>query len=446
MIRVHRSRTRPVYRRIGAGIVGTVTAFAAVLASAGYAPSQAQETLYAEIQPGVGVSAELGGAGGFLELVNYSVYFLSDSSTLSTGVITGPNAETTMTVFRTAEGDANAVGNVERCQLADGMPVCDPLELPAEFRIGEDNEGRGVVLMITIPQQRIEEDNEFFRLNVGQGRYRLSTVAADGSLADPRDSPPIVNAILPALVDLEQQYLEQRPFFHVEATPLIRQQPAGEGGFDDLGLSLSGGMFRVRGGGNTRLELTWDGEVATNDSAAFNHLTLEAGVARNLWPGDWLPITLTVQGQSDQGFDAFDISANASLAFVLPFNVNLQTGAYRPALAPRLRVLAAYGSALDREAADLEGGFGRVGYEVQWRVPVGDVNLVRFRHANLWNDPAGADGSWHALWDVQAEVTLRGMTYFVGYQKGEAAPLFAPIETTRMGFSFAISDPTTSGR
>ena len=70
---------------------------------------------------------------------------------------------------------------------------------------------------------------------------------------------------------------------------------------------------------------------------------MEAGAAFNLLKGDWLPLTLGAKGQSDQGLDALDLSAEARLAYVLPFNLSLQSGEYRPAAAPLVNVIAAPG-------------------------------------------------------------------------------------------------------
>ncbi len=50
-------------------------------------------------------------------------------------------------------------------------------------------------------------------------------------------------------------------------------------------------------------------------------------------------------------------------------------------------------------------------------------------------------GDWHALWDILAQIQVGAVTYFVGYQEGEAAPLFRATETTRVGLSFAIERP-----
>ena len=99
---------------------------------------------------------------------------------------------------------------------------------------------------------------------------------------------------------------------------------------------------------------------------------------------------------------------------------------------------AADGAALGPISLTPEASFLRVGYEAWWRVPVADNLMVDFHHAGVWNRPDGVGGEFHALWDVAAEVAVGGVSYLVGYQKGSAAPLFLPIETTRAGLSFAV--------
>jgi len=434
-------------KKIGEGTrsLRRVVAIMATLGAFTAESSAGQQVVYAEIAPGVGASAELGGTGGFGETVFFSLYFFSEASALVTSLTLPGNQIADRAVLSISPGSSAEPPRLERCQLVDGFPVCDPLDVSAEFSIADNGEGFGEFLEIGLTDQGIDWDHDFLRVSIPEGTYELSEVIGDRSVENSRPSPQVRNAILPALSDLEQQYLAQRPFLRLDATPLLRQQQ-GDGGFDDIGLSFSGGTFRVIGRGDTRAQLLWTGAVATNDSVAFNHLTLDAGVARNLWPGDWLPLTLSARATSDQGFDAFDLSAHASLTFVLPFNLDFQSGAYRPALAPRLTLLGEWGSALERELPELEERFVRGGYEIQWRIPFGESELFRFRHAGLWNDPASGARDFHSLWDVQAEMRLGGATYFVGYQKGEAAPLFQRIEATRFGFSFSVADPTVSGR
>jgi len=136
-----------------------------------------------------------------------------------------------------------------------------------------------------------------------------------------------------------------------------------------------------------------------------------------------------------------DVSAELDLAAVLPFNIDLQEGEYRPALAPRVKLRAAPGSAVRREDPALEEDFFRTGYEVNWTVPVHTRTAVRIRHAGIWNIVTDGRWDWHPAWDILVETQLGEITYFIGYQKGEAAPLFEPIETTRVGLSFRVRRP-----
>lgn len=68
--------------------------------------------------------------------------------------------------------------------------------------------------------------------------------------------------------------------------------------------------------------------------------------------------------------------------------------------------------------------------------------LLNIQQAGLWNRPGGANGDFRTLWDLALEVDVGGVTYLVGYQRGSAAPLFVPIETTGAGLSFAVGGGT----
>ena len=252
-----------------------------------------------------------------------------------------------------------------------------------------------------------------------------------------RASPGLV-VPLPAPSEVERQYLEQRPFLRLDVSPFTRDQSDGDGGFHDLSMSFDGGVYRQQARGRWLAQAKWSGDIATKAGLNFNHLSVEAGAALNLIKGDWLPLTLGARGQSDQSLDAFDLSAEARLAYVLPFNLSLQSGDYRPATAPLVQVMAAYGAGLVRSDGAGEASFLRAGYEAWWRVPVADNLLLNVHHAGVWNRPDGVRGEFHVLWDVAAEVAVGGVSYLVGYQKGGAAPLFLPIETTRAGLSFAV--------
>ncbi len=429
----------------------------------GRAATQQATTVYADLGGGVVAVAELTEGASFDRRVIYSIFFTTpaDSSELVAIITRSATESENRTVFAVTRRDTlrptAQEAAVERCRLKDRKVVCRPIEA-AFLRFSPDDPWTDL-LEIEIPPQRIDWEDEFLRLTMSEGAYVL-----DGRLSDDgeggvklsaagdsiqRPSPAITQARLPALSELEQQYLVQRPFFRFDASPFVRDQRTGTGGFDDLSLSFEGGVYRPSASGNVLGQLTWSGAVATDAGINFNRLALEAGGAMNLAPRDWLPLTLLAKGEADQDFEAIDLSAEANLAYVLPFNLNLQTGAYRPAAAPWIRIMGAYGTSLERPdslPADSRGTlntseFFRVGWDVRWRIPIGRTALLRLYHAGLWNDPFDADGKWHLLWDVLFEVEVAGMKYFVGYQEGEAAPLFTPIETTRAGLSFAIGEP-----
>lgn len=426
---------------------------AAGLGAAGPRPAHGQDVFYSEPAPGVGATTELAGGAGFREDLIVDLYFYAggrEVSDLVADVILPDDRSTEERVFAvqrgTGTGGAGTGGaRVERCRVVDRGTVCRPLDPPASIGIGGCGDGAadcwGDRVEIELPPLDMDWGGEFLRLTLPRGAFTLTGCACDdtgGPLVAKRDaagnavtreSPELV-VPLPAPSDVERQYLEQRPFLRFNVHPFIRDEAA-VGGFEDLGLSFDGGVYRQQAHGRWLAQARWSGDVATRAETSFNRLTLEAGGAFNLLPGDWLPLTLSAKGQSDQAFDAVDLSAEARLAYVLPFNPTLQSGTYRPATAPRLDVIAAYGRGR-------ETSFRRVGYELWWRLPVSGNMLLNIHHAGLWNRPDGAGGDFHTLWDLALEVDLGGVTYLVGYQRGSAAPLFVPIETTRAGLSFAI--------
>jgi len=126
----------------------------------------------------------------------------------------------------------------------------------------------------------------------------------------------------------------------------------------------------------------------------------------------------------------------------LPFNLSPQSGAYRPSRAPWVQAVVAAGYAAYRhDPIGEQEPFVRTGYDVRWLVPVAQDAALRMHHAGIWNRTKGARLDWHALWDLRFETELAGVTYYVGYQRGEAAPLFVPTESTRIGLSFATARP-----
>ena len=430
-----------------------------MLATAVCAPGAAgaQDVFYAEHEPGIGMTTELAGGRGFDETLITDLYFHAlarEDSDLMTEVIHPGNKSKRTRVFAVDRGLGTAGAAVERCRVVGRANVCHALDPPASIRIGGCGDSArgcwGERIAIELPPVEVDWDGEFLRLILPEGAFTLKGCTCrdtGGPLAvktDEAGNPvarpsPGLAVPLPAPSDVERQYLEQRPSLRFDVSPLTRDQSDGDGGFRDLSMSFDGGVYRQQARGRWMAQAKWSGAIATNAELNFNHLTVEAGAAFNLRAGDWLPLTLGAKGQSDQGLDAFDLSAEARLAYVLPFNPSLQSGDYRPATAPRVSVIAAYGAGLVRSSPlTAEASFWRMGYEAWWRVPVADNVTLDVHHAGMWNRPDGVGGEFHALWDVAAEVDVGGVTYLIGYQKGGAAPLFQPIETTRAGLSFPL--------
>ena len=424
---------------------------------------EAQGVFYAEHEPGIGLTTELAGGPGFDETLIVDLYFYARArgdSDLMTEVIHPGNRSKRTRVFAVDRGTGPAGAAVERCRVVERASVCHALDPPASIRIGGCGDGArrpeptpgncwGERVEIELPPVDVDWGGEFLRLILPEGAFTLKGCACreiGGPLTVKTDEAgnPVARASpglvvpLPAPSELERQYLEQRPFLRFDVSPFTRDQSDGDGGFHDLSMSFDGGVYRQQARGRWLAQAKWSGDIATKAGLNFNHLSVEAGAALNLIKGDWLPLTLGARGQSDQSLDAFDLSAEARLAYVLPFNLSLQSGDYRPATAPLVNVMAAYGAGLVRSDGVGEASFLRAGYEAWWRVPVADNLLLNVHHAGVWNRPDGVGGEFHALWDVAAEVAVGGVSYLVGYQKGGAAPLFLPIETTRAGLSFAV--------
>ena len=305
---------------------------------------EAQGVFYAEHEPGIGLTTELAGGPGFDETLIVDLYFYArarEASDLMTEVIHPGNRSKRTRVFAVDRGTGPAGAAVERCRVVERASVCHALDPPASIRIGGCGDGArgcwGERVEIELPPVEVDWDGEFLRLILPEGAFTLKGCACrdiGGPLIVKTDEAgnPVARASpglavpLPAPSEVERQYLEQRPFLRFDVSPFTRDQSGGEGGFHDLSMSFDGGVYRQQARGRWLAQAKWSGDIATKAGLNFNHLSVEAGAAFNLRKGDWLPLTLGAKGQSDQGLDALDLSAEARLAYVLPFNLSLQSG------------------------------------------------------------------------------------------------------------------------
>ncbi len=393
--------------------------------------------LRATLQSGVEAKVELAGGNGWQEEIVYEVYFSTDASDLIIEVPRADGRVDSLTVYRVSPRDRRTELRVQKCRLIDGVPRCVDIEGIAE-RVPRS----GKLVELTLPPVRVDWSQDFFRASMGEGRYTLTPTDAAGNARPDgaRASDAVKARTLPTLADLERQYVQQRPFLRLSFSPFVRDHAEGGSSFDELSATFDGGIYRSNSDGNRVWHVTWDGDVATRKPLAFDRMALEGGLGINLRRRDWLPVTLAMSLEADRDLNALDVSGLARLRYILPFNLNVQSGPYRPALAPRLQVVAAAGHAAHRDSElGSEEPFFRSGYDVRWRVPMALSSALRLHQAGTWNAMAGAEPRWHVLWDLLFETELGGVTYYVGYQKGEAAPLFQPTETTRIGFTLATA-------
>jgi hypothetical protein len=91
------------------------------------------------------------------------------------------------------------------------------------------------------------------------------------------------------------------------------------------------------------------------------------------------------------------------------------------------------------EASSAPEHFLRAGYSFRWKIPVAAESVIRVYHAGawIWNEAKGRP-KYHRLWDATLETKIGQLTYFVGYQEGEAAPLYSAINTTRVGLMVTL--------
>lgn len=210
---------------------------------------------------------------------------------------------------------------------------------------------------------------------------------------------------------------------------------------DGAGLSFVGGLYTY----HTRhaLAWTWSGNVTTDARLSFNDLQTHLEYSRNIWPGDFLPLTVAAGAESNQGVDIANALASVKLEFLLPFNVNMSPSGedYIVNTGPLLQVKSEAGWKVVENSGSTEATaqpeqFGRFGYDLRWTVPLAKLTVLRAHHAGVWIlDDWGGEAQYHRLWDLAVETKIGNLTYFVGYQEGEAAPLYAAVNTTKAGLA-----------
>lgn len=262
---------------------------------------------------------------------------------------------------------------------------------------------------------------------------------------EPESSPEVV-AVLPRLGDSAKGVLASQPLFKFSLSPLTdnQQEAAGEGG-DAASVFFAGGVRKIRP--TSSLGLVYEGSLATTEEVSFSSIRADFEYERNLRPSSFLPLKLSAGAETNQGIDVVNALARASVEFLLPFNVNYSPDDedYIPNLGPMLRLVGEVGTRVEEssEMAETQAtpeSFERAGYELAWTIPVARATVINLRAAGLWVFASDMPDDFHDLWEVKVETRIGNLDYYLGYQKGEAAPLFQPVETTQAGLLIKFGD------
>jgi hypothetical protein len=279
-------------------------------------------------------------------------------------------------------------------------------------------------------QRPIDWTDTMLRMTVPAGILRLDPAESEEGLPNPG-----IQTLLPVLSMKDLRYVESKPVLKFEISPLARDANTREGeeGREAVAFDFDGGMFRSSG--EQRYGLTWGGHVATQEELSFNQLALNLEYERNLHSGSFIPLVLALSGEADQDFDVVDTSARLELRFLLPFSLNQSPyHSFVPALGPKIKLIGSFGHRVRGADETVDEGFRRFGYEIHWKIPLRSDSVLRLHHAGLHDQSDLPDGDeFHSLVDFLLQTTLGELTYFIGFQEGEAPPLFQATETVRAG-------------
>jgi hypothetical protein len=309
--------------------------------------------------------------------------------------------------------------------------VCQPLETEQSLVGGIETESTtlNAVRFVLADGARAVPKGVDLRLLARRGWVRLEP---DGQ------ESPAVSVVLPRLGKADKSVLASRPVLNINVAPIAEDADSDESG--SL-LAFDGGLHLYRR--SHRLGLTYDGTISTDDGLGFGVMHLAGELERNLLAqrGDYLPFKLSIQAESDQSLDLVNGLLRGSLGYVLPWNANFSPRGegYIPNVGPVIRLVAETGQKIDEDESNPDAAasperFERAGYELHWRIPIARDSVLTFHHAGLWVFSNELDqDEHHALWDVVLQTRLGNLDYYVGFQQGEAAPLFQATETTQVG-------------
>ncbi|MDH3402883.1 MAG: hypothetical protein OES32_11055 [Acidobacteriota bacterium] len=426
--------------------------------------------------------AELGSISTYQNELFYTIYFgcseIGEMKDEDGGVLTGrakltqvQNDNRFFAMVHDKEGDSGPVfspywaariDDEEVGELVDKVEVwgcvaeiCQPLQLACldgkteeqgclkiKTIVSRQSDVRaGLFFQIEAPKQGLQK-GEDIRLSLPAKLVQI-TKTKDGE----SEPSPELKTVLPQLGQSEKgAYLTSKPLFKMSLSPLTENQmQEASGGGDNASIFFAGGRRRLRPTSSTGF--TFSGNLATAEEVSFSKIQTDFEYERNLLKGDFLPLALSVGAESNQGFDVVNAIARLSLEYLLPFNINYSPddSGYIPNTGPVLRLIGEVGTKVD-ESSEMETSglnpedFERAGYEFTWTIPVARATILKVHTAGLWVFQDAMADDFHDLWDVSFETQFGNLKYYMGFQKGEAAPLFQPIETSQAGLVLSFGE------
>lgn len=379
------------------------------------------------------ITVNLGNIATYEEVPIFEVFFPTHDDTIGRPfhVVTLPDAsgitsQEQLNVFfiHPLVEDLSDAIEVEACALVEGTTEnCESVLIATRIPCSR------LLLEIRL-QQPVEWNATILRMTMPASVLRLDPADSSAGLPNPG-----IKTVMPVLSGKDLEYVEARPILRLEISPLTRDSNTEEGekGREAVAFDFDGGLLRASG--QQRYGLTWTGHVATEAELSFNQLAINLEYERNLQPGSFIPLVVALSVEADQDLDVVDSSARLELRFLLPFSVNLSPyHDFVPALGPKIELIGSFGRRLRGIDETVDESFWRLGYEVRWKIPLSSNSILRLHHAGLHDGSDSPRGDeFHRLWDVLLQTQIDELTYFLGFQEGEAAPLFQATETIRAG-------------
>jgi len=316
--------------------------------------------------------------------------------------------------------------------------VCRQLGIKTK-KILNDKTG---ILLEADPGKRGLVRGEIVHLEAAAGWVNLKKTADETTTASPK-----LSTILPQLAGDALAIFTAKPKFKFSLSPLTEDQMNAASGEDAASLFFGGGLKRSRS--SYQYGLYYSGTLATAENISFSQIKAGLDLDLNLLGkgGGFLPLTFHGGAESDQDMDLVNGTAGLSLEYLLPINLNFSPEkAYIPNTGPVFQILVEAGSKLS-ESNHLKmmrgnpDDFFRIGYSFRWTIPVARDTVLRFHAAGIRVSSSDlTEDESHSLREFSLETKIGNLDYYFGFQKGEAAPLFQPIETTQAGILLKFGD------